>query len=574
MDLLKKTYFIIPKHQRKNIFFLSLLIILQVLIEMLGLGLIIPLISVILDINLFYETLNFIDLRKYKLQDNTIIFIVFGSFLTIYYIKNLYLVFFSWIRNKFSTNIWTNVCSNLISSYLSKPYLYHVDINTSELLRNMEDAKNFETFLSQVIFLAIELLIISFILTSLLILNPKLTIIVLLIVFSFAVIFLQLTRKKLRSWGEQRTHFRKQSTKFLIEAIMGIKQSKVNNVIKFFKDRYIKANKYHSHLHFKYSFVDSLPKLLIEIVSVTTIILILLVLFNSKIESEKIILIMSFLSACTIRLMPSTTKIISSFNTISFLKPVIKNLYDVINEGYIVKKKLEKNFKTYNHIDFNKNIIVEKLNFNFIKNKIIFENLNFKINKGEFIGLLGKSGSGKSTFINLLLGLLIPQSGRILVDGIDIQHNLYAWRNLIGYVPQDIYIIDDTLRNNIAFGVDENKIDEKKIDEVIKRSQLQDFLRNLPDGINTNLGENASKISFGQRQRIGIARALYKDPKILIFDEATSNLDEETSKEFMEFIFSIRKNFTTIFITHKVDSLSKCDFIYKIKKKNFEKISI
>ena len=256
MELLKKTYSIIPKQQKFKVLIILVLILVQVLLEMIGLGLVIPLVSIILDINLFYETLSFIDIKKFNINEKTLIFIVLGTFLLIYYLKNLYLIFFSWIRNKFASNIWANVCSKLITAYLSKPYLYHVNVNTAEVLRNMEDAKNFETYLNNLVFLIAETLIIIFIFGILLTLNPKITLIVMAIILIFSLIFIFSVKKKLKSWGEQRVHFRRQSTKYLIEAVMGIKQSTVNNVINF-KNRYVKSNKYHAFIHFKYAFIES-----------------------------------------------------------------------------------------------------------------------------------------------------------------------------------------------------------------------------------------------------------------------------------------------------------------------------
>ena len=574
MELLKKTYSIIPKQQKFKVLIILVLILVQVLLEMIGLGLVIPLVSIILDINLFYETLSFIDIKKFNINEKTLIFIVLGTFLLIYYLKNLYLIFFSWIRNKFASNIWANVCSKLITAYLSKPYLYHVNVNTAEIIRNMEDAKNFETFLNNLVFLIVETLIIIFIFGIFLFLNPKVTLIVLTIMLLFSSIFIFSVKKKLKSWGEQRAHFRRQSTKYLIEAVMGIKQSTVNNVINFFKNRYVKSNKYHAFIHFKYAFIESLPKFLIELVSITTILFLVLILFNLDVQTKKIVLIISFLSACAIRLMPSAIKIINSLNLINFLRPVINNLHNVLNDKSYTKDiqvdNLQKNIPV---INFEREIKIQKLDFEFKKNKPIFKNLNLTIKKGSFIGFVGESGSGKSTLINILLGLLKPKNGRITVDDSDINLNISGWRNSIGYVPQDIYITDDNLKNNVAFGINEEQIDNDKVKTALDRSQLKNFYINSPEGLNLNLGENAAKVSGGQKQRIGIARALYRDPKILILDEATSNLDKSTSDDFMEFILSIKREFTILCITHKFDNLSNCDEIYKIENKILNKIN-
>ena len=223
-----------------------------------------------------------------------------------------------------------------------------------------------------------------------------------------------------------------------------------------------------------------------------------------------------------------------------------------------------------NVLTFEKSLIIDNVEFAYQNNNCIFRNLNLKINKGEFVGIIGQSGLGKSTLINLILGLLAADKGTIKIDDKNIKEYLNDWRKLIGYVSQDIYILDDTLKKNIAFGIENKNIDEKKIEEAIIKSQLQRFVNNLPEGLETVIGENASKISGGQRQRIGIARALYKDPKFLIFDESTSNLDKETSTELIKFMTENKKNFTILFITHKTEQLKNCDKVYKIDNKKIK----
>ena len=580
INLIKKVYLTLPHNQRKNFFFIIFLIIFQVFLEMLGIGLILPVISIILDPNFFYEKIDFLNLKKYNLEETSLIYLSLFFLLAIYYLKNLYLIFFSWIRNRFSNNVWVSISNQLVSAYLHKSHLYHVDINTAEILRNMEDSKNFEAFLNQLIFITVETLIFIIIIGTLLIYSPISTIFIVMVVFFCGFAYIKAMSKKLKSWGNERTEHRKKSTKFLIEAMQGLDQAKINNVVDYFKNKYIKTNKYYAQIHLKYSFFETLPKFLIELIGITTLVIFIAILVGSGTDSKDIILVMSFITVCLIRLMPSSSKIISSINSLSFFVPVIKNLNEVINKPEEVdtinnESKKNNEFKNEkisvdNVLTFEKSLIIDNVEFAYQNNNCIFRNLNLKINKGEFVGIIGQSGLGKSTLINLILGLLAADKGTIKIDDKNIKEYLNDWRKLIGYVSQDIYILDDTLKKNIAFGIENKNIDEKKIEEAIIKSQLQRFVNNLPEGLETVIGENASKISGGQRQRIGIARALYKDPKFLIFDESTSNLDKETSTELIKFMTENKKNFTILFITHKTEQLKNCDKVYKIDNKKIK----
>ena len=274
--------------------------------------------------------------------------------------------------------------------------------------------------------------------------------------------------------------------------------------------------------------------------------------------------------AAAFRMIPSVNRIMISMQQIKFANVTISKLQ---NEFTYIKKNTEKHDKSSSNktITFENNIQFKNISFSYDATKQILSDFNFKINSGEFIGIIGASGSGKSTLVDLLLGLLKPNTGDIFSDNISIHDNLKSWQLLIGYVPQTIYLTDDTLKNNIGFGIPESEIDNTRVDFAVKAAQLDAYINSLPEGLNTNVGERGVKMSGGQRQRIGIARALYNHPKILVLDEATSALDNSTEHEVMDSIYMM-KNITVIIIAHRLSTLNKCNRIIEIKSGKIESI--
>jgi len=294
----------------------------------------------------------------------------------------------------------------------------------------------------------------------------------------------------------------------------------------------------------------------------------------SGIKNSEILVLIAVFAAAAFRLLPSFNRINVSFSNIRYGMPSIDILYQEKNNISLIEKKNQNNVVHNLNAKkiFNSSIRVEKLYFGY--NKInVLENVNLEIQKNSIIGIVGSSGSGKSTFVDLILDLQKPNKGSIYIDNLNISSLDQTWRNFIGYVPQNIYLLDDTLKKNIAFGLDEVQIDDKKIFNSLKLSQLDDFVsNNLKDGINTNIGEGGIRLSGGQRQRIGIARALYKNPELIIFDESTSSLDLKTEERIIETIKSIRQNKTFIIISHRTSTLKVCDVVYEIKDKKFNKL--
>ncbi len=337
------------------------------------------------------------------------------------------------------------------------------------------------------------------------------------------------------------------------------------NKLKYFTDSFATQNKLTNDTQFKQDFTLSLPRLWLELIAVIGFTILLFLLINFKNETANIIPMLGFFVAAAFRIMPSTTRIMNSLQSIKFGLPTAKTY---IEEFDNFTEKIERDHKTQN-IKFKNFVELKNINFTYPNSsKIILKNINIKIPFGASIGIYGDSGVGKSTLLNVFLQLLKPQSGKITLDGQDTSNFIRQWQNIMGYVPQNVYLNDDTLIKNIALGIPDNKIDVQKINETVKKVKLDKFVNGLNEGFNTKVGEFGDRVSGGQRQRIGIARALYNDPQILVLDEYTNSLDTETESQIVKEVNLLKSNKTIITITHKSSSLKYCDETYKLTQDN------
>jgi len=307
--------------------------------------------------------------------------------------------------------------------------------------------------------------------------------------------------------------------------------------------------------------LKAMPRLLLEFLAVAAIVIVFLVMLAQGSKIESILPVLAFFAVTAFRLMPSANRILGAVQNVHYHLPVINVLFLDMLLPIINKKSKEL------PVLFNKKIEISKIGFKFENtSEPVIKDMSFKINYGELIGIIGPSGSGKSTLVDIILGLLKPSSGEILIDGLDINKNLRGWQNNIGYVPQSIYLTDDTLRRNVAFGLANENISEVAVNKAIKAAQLEGFIKDLPDGLDTVVGEHGVRLSGGQRQRIGVARALYHDPSVLVLDEATSSLDTETEAGVMDAIEALKGNKTIIIVAHRLSTVENCARIYKLKK--------
>ena len=555
---------------KKNIKLITILLfglIFAALVELAGIGAIPLFVMLILDVEkVKSKTPDFINLDFLNhLSVNEIAF--FGAILLtiIFFVKNIFLGILIYFEGSVYKKMRMDLSSRLFKLYTSVSYAFHLKTNPSILLRNIEgETSQSISVIQSYLSLVREFLVLSVIFSLLVYVDPVISFIAFLFLSLFVFTFYLLTNKKLHSNGKIMQFMRAEITKHIIQSFGVIKEVKILGKESFLNKIDLKNRYIFEGAFFKNYFLSSLPRLFLEIIVISTIASITILFVFLERELIAMIPLLSLLVVAAVRLMPSFTTISGGLSRIKSLTPSINLVVDEILKLEMLKSKTIQN--SIETIKFNKEIKFINLSFKYegVENFAI-NNFNLSIKSGQKIGIIGTSGAGKSTFVDLMLGLLQPSSGHIEVDQTNINKNIRSWQNLIGYVPQDIYLLDDSIKNNIAFGVSEDLLNRKNLDLAIKFAQLESFISDLPNGIETMIGNRGVRISGGQRQRIGIARALYNDQKILIFDEATNSLDLENEKKIIEEIFLLDKSKTLILITHRHETVYDCDQIFLIK---------
>ncbi len=554
----------LTKNQNKKFNIFIILSVLAMILEILSISLIVPLINIFVqgEVNIPYFDLDY----SYE----SLILILLSVFVLVFTLKNIFLVFFERMKFKFLYELKTNVSEKIFKNYINKDFLFHLKNNSSILIRNINDISHIQAVIRSWIIFFSEILIVLGITIFLLFYDPYITIIAILFLSILGFIFYTNVQKKAKKWGKERQIHDGQRLKKLSESFGAIKDIKLLGKEDYFLDKFSYHNSNSAISEFYNNFVLALPRLIFEWLLVVCVVLLVFFIIKQGQGLDYALSILSLFIVAAFRFMPSITRIMNALQIIKYsghaLDKVSTNIKDLHFNKLINKETNDNKLVFKNKIEI-KNI---SFSFNEEKNKIL-SNLSCIINSGEKIGIIGESGTGKTTLINLIIGLLPPLEGKIIVDDQDISFNLHKWQNIIGYVPQNIFLLDDTLLKNIALGVEENEINNDKINSLIKLTKLTKLVNQSKKKLDVNVGELGSKISGGERQRLGIARALYKDPKILILDESTSALDIETEQEIINDIHNIMRDKTMIVISHRKSTLNKCDVIFQLDAQGIKK---
>lgn len=566
---------LLNKKQTKSAIALFFLILVAIVFETLSIGVVLPFLEIFLGDNIFLKysflqdlSQKFEFLKEFSSPDQSpdlyLKMLFFACFLifVIYATKSIILTISNFFQLRFIKNIEVDWVKKLFNYYLNEDYSFYLKKNSAILFRNISQCSVSAQALKLIILLISEILVLAAVSVMLLIINPKITLIIFLFFFVISFLIYIFTKRNLQNWGKDRHHADGQVIKSLQQGFGGIKDIKLQGNESFFLERYINAKYIANQVQFKKDFLLSLPKIWIEFIAIISI---FIFLFLSQVNLENrssIIPLLGIFVAASFRLMPSINRILNSLQNLKYNLPVIQNITEEFSN---LKKKQKRNNESIK-FEFNHDIKIENLNFDYEKkNKLVLKNINLKIHFGEFVGFIGPSGSGKTTLIDNILGLLNPIEGSILVDGANINKNFKGWQKNIGYIPQKVYLTDDTIINNIAFGIDKNNIDEESVRSAVKLAQLEEHISNLPEGLNTFVGERGVRLSGGQLQRIGIARALYFNPQLLVLDESTNSLDNDTEKKIMESIRKLKGKRTIIVVAHRLSTVEYCDKLFNIE---------
>lgn len=569
MNLIKKLSYILNKRQKIRLAELVVIIFVGAVIELLGISIIMPLISVVTDENIIHNNQFYSDAYKlFGAQSNTqFVIFLFVIVIFIYILKNLYLLFMYDVQFRFTCNNQRKLADKMLECYMQQPYLFHVSNNISELQRNVDTdtAMFFQAVLACLQFFT-EACVCVLMVIFLFVTDPVVTsaIAVVLILFSYA--FLRLVKNKTVLFGDQARHYDGQKKKWLRQSFEGIKEIKVLNRERFFADQYSSNNLAYMNVYQKYQVINSVPRPVFETVIVVTMLILVVIRIADGEPLKALVPTLSAFVIAVFRLLPSFGRLTSYINTITYNKSAVDAVYHDLKEV----ESLLKNENTFNkkkrNLSVEKRISIDSLFFKYPeKEEYVLKNISLEIKKGKSVAFIGASGAGKSTLVDVVLGLLKPEKGSVYADSIDVYDEEYGWNENIGYIPQFIYLMDDTIKNNILFGIPHSSSDEEDIWRTLREAQLDDFVKSLEKGLDTEIGERGVRLSGGQRQRIGIARALYNNPDILILDEATSALDNDTEKAVMEAIDILQGKKTLLIIAHRLTTIKNCDYIYEIK---------
>ncbi len=570
MDMIKKMRYILDRRQKMQICLLGILILVSGLLETVSVSGVLPIVWVIIDpvksqenrwIRLAMDTLGVDSIERFIVP-------LLTAMIVLYAVKNAFLLFMVNVQNKFIAFNRNKLISQVLREFLNRPYEFYLDADIPTVFRLTDsDIPNVFHILMSMISLVSEVIVFALLCVVMILTDWKLLLLMIVVFGMLSVVILKVLRPRLTEMGTKNQSLQSRIAKWRIQAIYGIKDVKVLHREAFFADNYESSGKIGAVYSKRYSVMNNLPRLLIETIFIASILGYIIVYILTGNDVSTIIPMLSAFGLAAIRMMPSVNRINTYLADISYYKPCLDYVYENMNINEISRR----NNQTLKPVDPAKTMrLQDKIELRDIvyaypnTDKLIFDRANMVVPYGRSIGIMGPSGAGKSTIVDILLGLLKIHQGSILCDGVDVFDNYPAWLSQIGYIPQSIYLVDEPVRNNIAFGIADDQIDDTRIWEALEEAQLAEFIRGLPEGLDTAIGDRGVRISGGQRQRLGIARALYHNPEILVFDEATSALDNETEAAVMEAINSFHGRKTMIIIAHRLNTIEKCDIIYKV----------
>ena len=561
-----KIFTIFPRNELRYCALIVVCMVFGGVLEAVGIGAILPLISVMGQPDFLENNpvaMQCADLLHIRTHTELIVFMALGL-VVLYVLKNSYLTWMINLQARFSMRQQVYYSNQLMASYLYKPYVYHLDHNSATLLRNVNSVGTavFANILMPTFALMAETITAFAIWIMLVFVDAFTAILVAGFMGAMIYVVMKAFRRKIVRQGELQMAYASEYIKWVNQGLGAIKETKVTGKEGYFLDRFSEAYIVFGNAYRIFQVFVQTPKLLIESLVISSLLLLIVVKLLLGNAPMEIVPLLGVLALAAFRLMPSANRMVAISNSIKFQMPFFEELYDELIEIKARRSRENVGFSPCSEsvLSFNESIQISEVYFQYPHTeRKILDGISLDFPKGAFIGVTGASGAGKTTFIDILLGLMKPDQGKIEVDGQDIWKNIDGWRNMLAYVPQSIYLIDGSIRENIALGISEDRIDDDHIERVLRMAELDTFVKELPDGVETEVGERGVKLSGGQRQRIGIARALYLNPQILVLDEATSALDSETEQNITDTILKLKGRITIIAVAHRTSTLESCD---------------
>ncbi|EAH5614711.1 ABC transporter ATP-binding protein [Campylobacter coli] len=556
--MLKKIFFILSKEDKKFLFSLLLFSVFISFIESFAISLVMPFITLASDFSYFDRNKYLIQLKDYLTLPVFEIIVYFGVVLIVFYVLRALLnSYYFHLLARFSKGRYHAIAYKVFAKFLNTDYENFTQKNQSEILKSITgEVYNLSTMISSFLLMMSEIFVVLLLYTLMLLVNYKITLFLSLFMIINAFILIKVLSPIVKKAGLKREEAMKNFFEILNTNLNNFKliklKTKEDGVLNLFKTQseiFAKANITNES-------VSAMPRIYLEGVGFCVLVFIVVFLvFKNQSDISGILATISIFVLALYRLMPSANRIITSYHDLLYYRSSLDIIYQILKqkEESLGEEK----------IDFDKELRLENLSFGYKDKKNLFTCLNLSIKKGEKIAFIGESGCGKSTLVDIIIGLLSPREGRVLVDKNELNmKNVKNYRQKIGYIPQNIYLFNDSIAKNISFG---DEVDEEKLQRVIKQANLEHFVKNLPQGVQTKVGDGGSNLSGGQKQRIAIARALYLDPEILVLDEATSALDTESEARIMDEIYKISKDKTMIIIAHRLSTITRCDSIYRLE---------
>jgi ABC-type bacteriocin/lantibiotic exporter with double-glycine peptidase domain len=559
MHNLIKLIFLFERREKISLVILFFLILSTIFLEFFSIGVVVPVIMALLDKNYLLtklKDLNYFNFALKNFDSDQILILLLIITLIVYTLKNFFLYLSIRYQNLILMRIKNFFSNMLYKKYILADYQFYFSNNTANILRNLSEANNISLIIQSILNLISEIFLLIFLFILLFFINYKISISIFIFFIGFSYLLYFLYKIKIYNWTRERQLIESKLNQVTIESISSIKEIKIYGVIDYFIRIFNNLTSRYNLLANRIDNTQQIPRILIEVIMIYSLIAIIFYLFSQNKSNLEIISFLSFFALISLRAVPAITRITASFQRLRAAQATTDFLINEINQ-ITINSNNPFRFSGNNFCLF-KNLEIKNLSFSY-KDNFILDQLSFKINKNEIFGIFGKSGSGKSTLLNLILGLLKPNHGSILFNGKNIESEKINFRSTVGYVPQNVFLLEDSILNNVAFGVNENEIDIKKALHTIQLSGLSNYVDSLTSKTSTIIGENGILISGGQKQRLGIARALYKSSELLILDEATSSLDEEAEKSIFKILISLKKSTTIIFISHNTELKKICD---------------